>query len=89
MLKGLLVELYQYVCDFGSYSGLALDCTGANVWRADDLVETLEATQAGPVWMMGHSMGAAISTIAAARRPQLFHGLILIDPILPRYFPDI
>ena len=48
---------------------------------ADDLIETLEATQAGPVWMMGHSMGAAISTIAAARRPQLFHGLILIDPI--------
>lgn len=52
-------------------------------WRglAVDLVDTLEATQSGPVWMMGHSMGAVASLLAAARRPDLFRGLILIDPV--------
>ena len=47
----------------------------------DDLIETLEATQDGPVWMMGHSMGAAIATLAAAKKPSLFRGLIMIDPL--------
>jgi pimeloyl-ACP methyl ester carboxylesterase len=52
-------------------------------WKrfAEDLIETLEATQDGPVWMMGHSLGAVISTMAAARRPDLFRGLLLIDPV--------
>ena len=31
--------------------------------------------------MMGHSMGAVVSTQAAARRPELFRGLVLIDPV--------
>ena len=31
--------------------------------------------------MMGHSLGGAVSMLAAARRPQLFHGLILLDPV--------
>ena len=48
---------------------------------AEDVIETLEATQDEPVWMMGHSMGATIATIAASQRPELFRGLILIDPV--------
>jgi pimeloyl-ACP methyl ester carboxylesterase len=48
---------------------------------ADDLVETLEATLEAPVWMMGHSMGAVIAVQAAERRPGLFLGLVLIDPV--------
>ena len=47
----------------------------------DDLLETLEATQDGPVWMMGHSMGGAVATLSAAKRPDLFRGLIMIDPL--------
>ena len=52
-------------------------------WRlfADDLVETLQATQSGPVWMMGHSMGAVVSAQAAESHPELFRGLLLIDPV--------
>lgn len=52
-------------------------------WKrfAEDLIETLDAQTAGPVWMMGHSLGGAISTLAAARRPDLFKGLLLIDPV--------
>lgn len=48
-----------------------------------DLVDTLAATQSEPVWMMGHSMGAVISLKAAARRPELFRGLVLVDPVFP------
>jgi pimeloyl-ACP methyl ester carboxylesterase len=52
-------------------------------WRrfSRDVIETLEATQCGPVWMMGHSMGSTVATLAAATRPDLFKGLILIDPV--------
>ena len=55
----------------------------ADTWHnfSEDLIETLEATQTAPVWMMGHSMGGAISVLAAAKRPELFEGLILIDPV--------
>ncbi len=48
---------------------------------ADDLVETLEATRNEPVWMMGHSMGAVVAAKAASMRPDLFRGLLLIDPV--------
>jgi len=48
---------------------------------SDDLITTLEATQFDPVWMMGHSMGGAISVLAASKRPDLFKGLILVDPV--------
>jgi pimeloyl-ACP methyl ester carboxylesterase len=52
-------------------------------WKAfaDDLIETVASTQTEPVWMMGHSMGATVATFAAARRPELFRGLVLIDPV--------
>lgn len=48
---------------------------------ATDLMETLEATQGEPVWMVGHSMGAVVGVQAAAWRPALFRGLVLIDPV--------
>ncbi|MBA6412494.1 alpha/beta hydrolase [Parahaliea sp. F7430] len=48
---------------------------------AKDLVETLEQQNMGPVWMMGHSLGAVVSMLAALRRPELFRGLILLDPV--------
>lgn len=48
---------------------------------AEDMINTLKATQEGPIWVMGHSMGAAIAVIAATGKPQYFKGLILIDPV--------
>jgi len=52
-------------------------------WKlfAKDLVQTLEQQALGPVWMMGHSLGAVVSMLAALRSPALFRGLILIDPV--------
>lgn len=50
---------------------------------ADDLIATLEAderTREGGVIGAGHSMGAFVTLIAAARRPELFRALVLIEP---------
>ena len=49
---------------------------------ANDLIERIEADQAGPVWLIGHSMGAASGILAAARRPELFVGIVALDPVL-------
>lgn len=50
---------------------------------ADDLIATLEAderTREGGVIGVGHSLGAFVTLIAAARRPELFRALVLIEP---------
>lgn len=51
---------------------------------ADDLIEFLDARQLGPIIGLGHSIGGVATMIAAAKRPDLFSSIILIDPaILP------
>lgn len=46
----------------------------------DALIDWLEATQSAPVLAIAHSMGAATTAMAANKRPDLFHGLVLIEP---------
>jgi len=51
----------------------------------DDLIAMLEdfTAQAGrPVLLAGHSMGATTSLLAAAMRPDLVHGLFLVEPVI-------
>ncbi|WP_289086274.1 alpha/beta hydrolase [uncultured Spongiibacter sp.] len=51
-------------------------------WRghADDLIAFLDQHSHGPVIGIGHSIGATVTPLAAARRPDLFRALILCDP---------
>lgn len=49
---------------------------------ASDLIERIETDANAPVWLMGHSMGAASGVLAAARRPELFLGIIALDPVI-------
>lgn len=44
----------------------------------------IHAVAAGPVILMGNSMGGAISLLEAAASPELVAGLVLVDPALPR-----
>jgi len=39
-------------------------------WRtyASDLIERIEGDEQGPVWLIGHSMGAASAVLAACMR---------------------
>ena len=51
----------------------------------DDLKILIEKTMSPPIIGVGHSLGAVTTYIAAAKYPQLFSAIILIDPsILPR-----
>lgn len=45
------------------------------------LIKYLEKTQNQPIIGIGHSQGASATAIAAARRPDLFSQLYLIDPV--------
>ncbi|WP_350561857.1 alpha/beta hydrolase [Psychrobacter sp. CAL346-MNA-CIBAN-0220] len=48
---------------------------------ADMLIEFLEKTQDIPIVGIGHSQGATATAIAAAKRPDLFSQLYLIEPV--------
>ncbi|TXD96852.1 alpha/beta hydrolase [Psychrobacter frigidicola] len=48
---------------------------------ADMLIEFLEKTQDAPIVAIGHSQGATATAIAAAKRPDLFSQLYLIEPV--------
>ncbi|MDN5619594.1 MAG: alpha/beta hydrolase [Psychrobacter sp.] len=48
---------------------------------ADMLIEFLEKTQDAPVVGIGHSQGATATAMAAAKRPELFSQLYLIEPV--------
>src|SRR5207247_9906606 len=52
---------------------------GANGCLLADLVSGL-----GPSVIVGSSMGGALGVGLAARRPELVHALVLVDPALPR-----
>lgn len=47
----------------------------------------LEDRGAGPVHLIGNSMGGAISILLAARRPDLVCSLVLVSPALPDLVP--
>jgi sigma-B regulation protein RsbQ len=51
---------------------------------AADVVELVEALDLPPVVFVGHSVSAMIGVLAAAERPDLFDGLVLVGPS-PRY----
>lgn len=51
---------------------------------ACDLIDFIERACDQPVWLLGHSMGAACGVIGAARRPDLFAGIIGLDPVMVR-----
>lgn len=53
-------------------------------WRSlsHDLEAFLEEKAVKPVYGVGHSIGAVVSMFAAARRPDMFSSLVMIDPVL-------
>ncbi len=53
-------------------------------WRvyAEDLINTLARSKAGPLWLVGHSMGAITGMLAAQQAPRHFKGVIALDPVL-------
>jgi pimeloyl-ACP methyl ester carboxylesterase len=49
----------------------------------DELIDFIERQAAAPAFLVGHSLGGYLSLLAAARRPDLARGVVLLDsPIL-------
>lgn len=48
----------------------------------DDLIAVLEKHTTQPVTLAGHSMGATVSLLVAAKRPDLAASLALIEPVI-------
>lgn len=55
--------------------------------HADDLIEVMAATCDGPAVLVGHSVGATIAVLAAAKAPGQVSHLVLIGPN-PCYIDD-
>ena len=48
----------------------------------DELIDEVEAKYDHPIIGLGHSSGAATTLLAAAKRPELFEKIILLDPVV-------
>ena len=49
----------------------------------------LDALGAGPVTLVGNSMGGLVAALVASERPELVDRLVLVDPALPATMPAI
>ncbi len=65
-------------------TSLPADPEAQNSWYGfrDDLIALLDALDAPPLVLGGHSMGGAASLMAAAERPGAVKALALFDPVL-------
>jgi pimeloyl-ACP methyl ester carboxylesterase len=50
----------------------------------DDTIQALEQVSPGGAVLGGHSMGATVALLVAAKRPDLVKALVLVDPVLLR-----
>jgi pimeloyl-ACP methyl ester carboxylesterase len=49
---------------------------------ADELIDFLSLNSKQPLLAVGHSLGAIVSFIAACKKPELFTGVLMLDPPL-------
>jgi pimeloyl-ACP methyl ester carboxylesterase len=86
-IKLLLEEMHVVASDVrGHGESVRLNLQRIRNWHvfADDLKMLIQQVMAPPIIGIGHSLGAVCTYIAAAKYPDLFTGIVLIDPsILP------
>jgi len=60
------------------------DGAGQPDWNAmaDAVADSIARRATGPVTAIGHSMGGVVTLLAAARCPELFSEVVLLDPVL-------
>ena len=58
------------------------DSIGNWSYVADDVAALVSSLSAGPLIVVGHSMGGFVAALVAARLPGRFSSLLLVDPVL-------
>jgi pimeloyl-ACP methyl ester carboxylesterase len=85
LLEPLSATFHLYASDLRGHGMTTLPAQPgmAKGWRIyrDDLIHVLEMLPQRPLILAGHSMGATASVMAAALRPDLVSGLVLIEPV--------
>jgi pimeloyl-ACP methyl ester carboxylesterase len=88
--RGLLMPLSDRLriaaCDQRGHGFTTLPATpdlpkGWTIYR-DDLLRILAQLDERPAILAGHSMGATVSLMAAALRPERVRGLVLVEPVM-------
>lgn len=87
LLAPLAREAKIYAMDMRGHGFTTLpadpeDHPGWEVYR-DDLIRFLDGLDGRKKVLVGHSMGAIASVMAAALRPDLVRALVLIEPVVP------
>lgn len=82
----LAEELRIYAADLRGHgkSTLAANPKGMSSWLIyrDDLLRMLQELDGRPKILVGHSLGATVSLMAAAARPGWATGLVLVEPVI-------
>ncbi len=84
-LAPLLTDRYRVLApDLAGHGLTRSGGRGTDVLANRDLLgRFIRSMSAGPVILMGNSMGGMISLLTAAESPEMVAGLILVDPALP------
>ncbi|PIK69528.1 alpha/beta hydrolase [Methylobacterium frigidaeris] len=63
---------------------LPAEPAGRTDWQdvTNDLIALMDRLDAGPLVLIGHSMGGTASLLAAAERPERVRRLVLLDPVI-------
>ncbi len=91
--NGFPAGSYQQLFQIWShaYEVIAPSCLGHDPafpvrahWReqVNELISWMSQHARGPVWGVGHSFGAVVQFMAAYERPDLFRGVVMLDPPL-------
>lgn len=84
LADALPIEWTLLATDIPGHGGSENDNPDNPDWThlADQIAHSLKGRIDGPVIGVGHSMGGVLSLRMAARHPQLFSQLLLLDPVL-------
>jgi pimeloyl-ACP methyl ester carboxylesterase len=81
-----LADLHVLAYDHRGHGRTTLPAepAGRSDWQdvTDDLIALMDRLDAGPVVLIGHSMGGTASLLAAAARPERVRRLVLLDPVI-------
>ncbi len=85
-LENLSPNFNVYAMDFWGHgkSEGSLEEDGYKGWLLfrDQIIAFIESQNLSPVTAIGHSLGGGSSLLAASLRPQLFHKIIALDPVV-------